>query len=158
MKPLMHPIPSAPSPTVNLSDEQAVLAAAQALVQAFARHDTEAYFDAFAPEASFLFHSTPEALPDRASYQRLWAQWEREAGFRVRGCTSSEQAVQTLGDVAVFRHRVHTTLGTNEGDVQLDERETIVFQRQANGRWLAVHEHLSPLPTTGETKQPEDQA
>jgi ketosteroid isomerase-like protein len=147
---------SASSPTVNLTvhpnDEQAVMAAAQALVQAFARHDTDAYFDAFAPDASFLFHSTAEALPDRASYQRLWAQWERESGFRVLACESTEPVVQGLGDVAVFRHRVRTTLGTNEGVLILNERETIVFQRQAGGRWLAVHEHLSPLPTAEETQ------
>jgi ketosteroid isomerase-like protein len=28
----------------------------------------------------------------------------------------------------------------------LHERETIVFHRQDDGRWLAVHEHLSAAP------------
>jgi ketosteroid isomerase-like protein len=28
----------------------------------------------------------------------------------------------------------------------LPERETIVFRRAGGGRWLAVHEHLSPQP------------
>jgi ketosteroid isomerase-like protein len=130
------------------TDTAAVLAAAQALVAAFARHDTRAYFDAFAPEASFIFHSTPTVLPQRAAYEQLWAEWEQTLGFRVRACASTQQQVQCLGEVAVFHHQVRTTLHfAADGDVTFDERETIVFARQADGRWLAVHEHLSPLPT-----------
>ena len=30
------------------------------------------------------------------------------------------------------------------------ERETIVFARQQDGGWLAVHEHLSPAPEDGD--------
>ena len=29
------------------------------------------------------------------------------------------------------------------GEETLHERETIVFAREEDGRWLAVHEHLS---------------
>lgn len=128
------------------TDTQAVLAAARTLVEAFSRHDTAAYFAAFAPEATFIFHSTPTMLNDRSAYERLWAEWERELDFRVRGCTSTDASVQLLGEVAVFRHQVHTTLGTRDGELVLIERETIVFQRTPQGEWLAVHEHLSPLP------------
>ncbi|XQM27237.1 hypothetical protein ACNSZF_13125 [Burkholderia gladioli] len=41
--------------------EQQVLAAADVLIDAFARHDREAYFAAFAPEASFVFHHVQHA-------------------------------------------------------------------------------------------------
>src|SRR5829696_796084 len=32
----------------------------------------------------------------------------------------------------------------------VEERETIVFARQPDGTWLAVHEHLSPMPPAKE--------
>lgn len=132
------------------TSRQAVLAAAQRLVEAFGRHDTRAYFDAFAPEASFIFHSHNAALPTRAAYEALWSEWERDLGFRVLGCHSLEPAVQLQGTMAVFRHRVRTTVSTLEGEVSMDERETIVFQQGPDGRWLAVHEHLSPMPASKE--------
>jgi ketosteroid isomerase-like protein len=129
------------------SIEQAVHEAARRLVEAFGRHDTAAYFDAFAPEASFIFHTHHEVLRDLQAYRTLWATWERDMGLRVRSCVSTVPTVQILGpDLALFHHRVHTVLGTHDGDVTVDERETILFQRRPDGRWLAVHEHLSPAP------------
>lgn len=125
--------------------EREVRAAAEALVAAFGSHDTAAYFAAFAPEASFVFHSTPDVLADRAAYEDLWAQWESE-GFRVLGCTSRDLRVQPLGaDAAIVTHRVATRVVLDGVEEQLDERESIVFARVDDGRWLAVHEHLSPL-------------
>ncbi len=124
-----------------------VLAAAAALVEAYGAHDTEAYFDSFAPDATFLFHTSVEPLRSRAEYERLWSSWEREAGFHVVSCSSSDQHVQLVGaDAGVFMHRVHTVVRSSEGEEALDERETIVFQKGEDGRWLAVHEHLSPTP------------
>jgi ketosteroid isomerase-like protein len=49
-----------------------------------------------------------------------------------------------LGDAAVIVHDVVTDVETRAGAETLRERETIVFARQGDGRWLAVHEHLSP--------------
>ena len=46
-------------------------------------------------------------------------------------------------DVVVFTHRVATHLRDADGEHDLAERETIVFRRVADGRWLGVHEHLS---------------
>ncbi len=122
-----------------------VLEAAASIVTAFGSHDTEAYFDGFAPEATFVFHNDPTTLGDRAAYEAVWAGWESE-GFHVDGCTSTEQAVTLLGDdVAVFTHRVRTQL---RGEPVQHERETIVLARRG-GRWLGVHEHLSPDPGHG---------
>ena len=67
-----------------------VLAAADRLVDAFSRHDTEVYFRAFAPEATFVFHNLDRRLENRAAYEAEWALWERRDGFRVRG--KSEEA------------------------------------------------------------------
>lgn len=123
-----------------------VLAAAAALVQAFGAHDTAAYFECFAPDATFLFHTHPEPLRSRAAYEELWATWEREDAFRVLSCRSEDQHVQVLGDVAVLTHRVRTVVEAAGAQESLDERETIVFRKDGQGRWTAVHEHLSPAP------------
>jgi uncharacterized protein (TIGR02246 family) len=129
--------------------EHEVLEVAADLVAAFGRGDLPAYFSSFADDATFVFHTTAPVLDSVDAYRREWAEWERENGFRVLSCTSSEQRVQDLGGVVVFSHRVATRIATNAGEEDTRERETIVFQRQDDGRWLAVHEHLSVDPTGG---------
>ncbi|MFF4835015.1 YybH family protein [Streptomyces sp. NPDC001315] len=124
-----------------MNDE--VLKAADALVSAFGEGRLDDYFAAFAPDATFVFHTTPERLTSTADYRALWDRWVAEDDFRVLACTSTGQLVQSLGDTAVFSHQVETTVSTTAGQETLHERETIVFQRQDSGRWLAVHEHLS---------------
>ena len=124
-----------------------VLEAAAALVAAFGRHDVAAYFGAFTPEATFTFYTAPAPLRSRADYEALWATWEREDGFQVLSCESSDPFVQVVGgsgDVGIFTHRVSTVVRTSAGTETLLERETIVFAKGSDGRWLAVHEHLSP--------------
>ena len=123
--------------------EAAVREAADALVAAFGAHDTAGYFARFAPDADFVFHTTPERLPDRASYERLWARWEAEDGFHVHGCTSSDARIRLSGSTALFVHDVTTDLELGGSRETVRERETIVFELR-DGDWLAVHEHLSP--------------
>jgi ketosteroid isomerase-like protein len=124
--------------------EVEVLAAAAALVDAFGGHQVDAYFAAFRPDATFVFHTHPQPLGSRRDYERLWRTWEDD-GFRVLGCESTDQHVQVLGEVAVFTHRVDTHVRLGDEEEHLDERETIVFVREETG-WTAVHEHLSPVP------------
>lgn len=134
--------------TFDSPTEQSLLSAAQRLIEAFARHDDKAYFAAFAPKASFIFYTTGAVLNSRADYERLWQEWEQDLGFHVLSCESSNQTVQLLGEVGIFHHMVHTRLQTHDGQLELEERETIVFAYQTDNRWLAVHEHLSPAPVT----------
>jgi uncharacterized protein (TIGR02246 family) len=129
-----------------MSVVEEVLSAAADLVRAFGSGDVEGYFGCFAEDATFVFHSTPQVLESRAAYREEWASWERADGFRVLACTSSEQRVQDLGDVAVFTHRVRTRVHAAGEEAELHERETVVFRRRGDGRWLAAHEHLSPEP------------
>jgi uncharacterized protein (TIGR02246 family) len=129
-----------------MSAEAEVLAAAAQLVDAFGQHDTAAYFGCFAPDATFIFYTTPARLASRAEYEQLWAEWEREDKFRVRSCQSAGQSVQVVGDAAIFSHEVTTVVSTRAGEESVQERETIVFRRLADGSWEAVHEHLSPQP------------
>ncbi len=124
----------------------AVLAAVDALVAAFGSHDSKAYFDAFSPEATFIFYNLDRALANRDEYEAEWALWERRDGFKVTGCRSTERSIQILGEVAIFTHLVETELLLAGEPVINHERETIVFAKQADDRWLAVHEHLSALP------------
>jgi ketosteroid isomerase-like protein len=126
-----------------MSTTDEVLAAARELVQAFGRHDAEAYFGCFAPDATFTFYSTPARLASRDEYRRLWRQWEQQDEFRVLSCSSAQPTVQDLGDTGIFSHDVTTVIRTRGGEETLRERETIVFQRDG-ARWAAVHEHLSP--------------
>ncbi|MER5398501.1 nuclear transport factor 2 family protein [Streptomyces sp. NPDC002599] len=132
---------------MSTTTAQEVRAAADGLVAAFAEGRLDDYFGAFAPDATFVFHTTPQRLGSTAEYRALWQRWVEQDGFRVLGCTSSAQLVQPFGDTAVFSHDVETRVATNAGEETVHERETIVFARSADGAWLAVHEHLSPRTT-----------
>ena len=126
--------------------ESEVREAAAALVAAFGANDVARYFEAFAPEATFLFYTTPRVLGSRAEYEAEW-QASEAAGLQILECRSFEGQVQVLtADVAVFTHRVRTRLRDADGEHDVAERETIVFRRGADGRWLGVHEHLSAEP------------
>ena len=127
-------------------DHDAVMAAAAHVVTCFGGHRTEDYFACFAPDASFIFHPTPGVLRSRRAYEREWATWERDDGFQVVSCESSEGDVLMLGPTtAVFTHRVKTVVRSNAGEDTLRERESIVFGKVGD-RWLGMHEHLSPDP------------
>ncbi len=124
--------------------ERQVLQAADRLVAAFGGGRVDDYFACFHPEATFVFYTTDHRLESSAAWRELWGSLEREEGFRVLECHSSARRVQDLGESAVFTHDVETRVSTRAGEETLRERETIVFARQTDGGWLAVHEHLSP--------------
>lgn len=122
-----------------------VEAAASQIVDAFAATDGARYFATFAPDATFVFHTEPARLDDRAAYERLWDEWVA-SGWRVVSCESTNRHVQPLPGGAVFTHSVATTVETGDGRESYRERETIVFRTDATGDLIAVHEHLSPDP------------
>lgn len=125
---------------------QQVRSAAQHLIDVFGAHRRNEYFACFAPDATFIFYTTPSVLGSRAEFETEWDRWEREDGFRVLECGSRDQSIQMAGEVAIFTHRVATRVRSQGEELTSDERETIVFQRSDDGRWLAIHEHLSPTP------------
>ncbi len=128
--------------------EAAVLAAADAIVAAFAATDTEAYFEGFDESASFVFHPEPARLNSRAEYESLWADW-LVSGWRVVACESSDRLVQAFPGGAVFSHSVATSVETADGPEAYTERETIVFRADEGGALVAIHEHLSTVPDEG---------
>jgi hypothetical protein len=131
------------SPVDDQQVIDAVLAAADAIIDDFAHHRTGAYFAGFDEGATFVFHTADRRLESRAEYEALWAQWEREDGFRVHGCRSSSRRVQLFSDTAIFTHTVDSRIELGGEVADVAERETIVFVRKS-GHWVAVHEHLSP--------------
>jgi ketosteroid isomerase-like protein len=118
------------------------LAAVDAIITHFGNHERDAYFAGFAPEATFLFYTTPDRVESRAAYEKLWGEWEAEAGFHVHSCSSSNRRIQIFGTTAVFSHDVDTTLTMEGATESVAERESIILELR-DGHWLGIHEHLS---------------
>jgi ketosteroid isomerase-like protein len=133
-------------------DSQNVARAVASLVAAFGRHDKAAYFSHFAPDATFVFYNVDHVLGSRDDYERLWSEWEQADGFRIRSCSSANGRTRVFGDIAVVTHDVFTTTESRSGTTNLAERETIVLRRDGT-RWLAVHEHLSPVVLSDNASQ-----
>ena len=145
MSPMSTEQPSGAADSTADAQEQAALAAVDAIIADFGANRVADYFSGFAPEATFLFHAEPARLESRAEYEALWARWVAESGFAVLSCDSSERRIQLFGDTAIFSHTVDTTLSVRGEQVTAHERETIVM-RLVDDRWVCIHEHLS-LPS-----------
>ncbi|MBC9926562.1 MULTISPECIES: nuclear transport factor 2 family protein [unclassified Leucobacter] len=129
---------------MHTPSEAQVLAAADAIVAAFAATDTDAYFAGFAPDATFIFHPEAARLASRAEYEALWAGWVA-SGWSVTSCTSNDRLVQAFPGGAVFSHTVATAVNTPAGDDSYVERESIIFRTEGDSL-IAIHEHLSTTP------------
>jgi SnoaL-like domain len=131
---------------VTMSAIEEVRQAAATLVTNFGAGRVPQYFGCFSADADFIFYTHNEHLTSRVAYEELWKSWEAEINFKVLSCTSSDQHIRLLSPTAaVFTHNVSTTVSTTDGTDVVLERETIVFEL-INGSWIAVHEHLSPMP------------
>ncbi len=128
-----------------ISAEAEVEAAAVALLDAFAANDRPRYFASFVPEASFVFPIVDHVMRSRAEYEAEWQRWIATDDFTVTECLSTDRIIQVHGDFGIFIHRTVTRSTGRSGGATLHERETILFKK-INGQWLAVHEHVSPLP------------
>lgn len=127
---------------MNDERERAVLAAIDKIIDDFGRHRREAYFSGFAEDATFVFHTSERRLESRADYEEVWAGWERDNGFAVLDCASTNRRIQMLDDVAIFSHDVETRIRIDGAEDLQHERESIIM-REVDGQWLCVHEHLS---------------
>ena len=114
------------------------------LMSAFASADTDEYFECFHENASFVFPGEA-VLDSRAAYRSTWSRWERE-GVRFTDVVAHDVRIHVVGAAAVVTHLIETTVEA-DGETSVDrERESIVFCK-VDGRWLAIHEHLSPEET-----------
>jgi ketosteroid isomerase-like protein len=120
--------------------------AVAAIVAAFGEGRLDDYFASFRPDTSFIFYTAPHRLDTVQEYRDLWQRWVEEDGFRVVSCQTHDTDIREHGDIAIVTHSVTTVVSTNDGEDTVRERETVVLERQPDGRWLGVHEHLSPMP------------
>ncbi len=66
-----------------------VTSAAERIVAAYSVMDEDAYFASFDPQATFIFHGTPERLTSREDYEGQWRVWVSD-GWKVISCHSSD--------------------------------------------------------------------
>lgn len=133
---------------MHTPSQDAVLAAADAIIDAFAATDTEAYFAGFDASATFIFHPEAARLNSRSEYEALWGGWI-ESGWRVTACESTDRLVQMFPGGAVFSHTVATSIDSADGPDSYVERESIIFRADPDGSLVAIHEHLSTVPIEG---------
>lgn len=124
--------------------EDQVEEAVERVVAAFGGGRLEEYFGSFHPDCTFVFHTEDRRLESVDDYRRVWRRWVEKESLEVLECWTTETRIQVWDDVAVVTHTVFTKVRTRDGVEDLRERETIVLARQPDGRWLGVHEHLSP--------------
>ena len=128
-----------------MDDEAAVREVYERLVAAFGDGRLDDYFACFADDATFVFHGE-RWLGSLEEYRAEWDRWVLEDDLAVLACETEVLKIQMLGNSAVLAHSVETRQRTEGREGTVHERETIVFAKQPDGRWLAVHEHLSPQP------------
>ncbi len=119
-----------------------IRAAVGRLMEAFSTGDEDGYFACFHPDATFFFHGQ-DLIGSREEYRTAVRSWKADHGFRVISAESRDADVRLFGDTGVLTHRVTTMQMWDGEESTLYERESVVFQRQGDGTWLAIHEHLS---------------
>jgi ketosteroid isomerase-like protein len=124
--------------------ESEVLAAYDQLVKAF--REGRDKFGSFADEATIV--DGGRWFGSLAEYRSAWDAWtERVGDLAVPVSVETRvMSLQMLRDTAVLTHSIEGRERTDAGEETEREIETIVFDRQPDGRWLIVHQHLSPQP------------
>jgi uncharacterized protein (TIGR02246 family) len=125
--------------------ESQVREAYEQLVAAFREGRMDDKFACFAYEATVIDGARWFGSLDE--YRAAWDRWAAEHdGSAVLSVDTRIMNLQMLGDAAVLVHSIQTRERTDAGEETIHERETIVFAKQPDDRWLVVHQHLSPVP------------
>src|SRR5207247_5705912 len=113
---------------------------------AFREGRWEDKFACFADEATVVdganwFSSLEE-------YRAAWNEWAASQGTLPVPLSVETRVMklQMLGDSAVLTHSIESRERADAGEQTVHEVETIVFGKRTDGRWLIVHQHLSPQP------------
>lgn len=124
--------------------ESEIRQAYERLVAAFREGRWDDKFASFAEEATVVdggawFGSLSE-------YRAAWNRWaEQQDVLPVPLSVDTRiMKLQMLGQAAVLTHSIDSRERTDAGEETAHEVETIVFGWQPDGRWLIVHQHLSP--------------
>jgi len=123
--------------------ENEVLEAYERLVSAF--REGRDKFGSFADEATIV--DGGRWFGSLAEYRAAWDAWTESMGHLPvpASVETRVMSMQMFGDTAVLVHSIESRR-TDVGEETEREIETIVFGRQSDGRWLIVHQHLSPQP------------
>jgi ketosteroid isomerase-like protein len=80
-------------------------------------------------------------------YRTAWKRWEAEQDTLSvpLSVETRIRKLQMLGQATVLTH-IESRQPTDAGEETVHEIETIVFGKQPDGRWLIVHQHISPQP------------
>jgi ketosteroid isomerase-like protein len=124
--------------------EKEVLVAYERLVSAFRQGRDK--FGSFADEATIV--DGGQWFGSLAEYRGAWDAWTEKMGHLPvpASVETRVMSLQMLGDTAVLVHSIESQERTDAGEETEREIETIVFGRQPGGRWLIMHQHLSPQP------------
>jgi ketosteroid isomerase-like protein len=124
--------------------EKEVLEAYERLVSAF--REGRDKFGSFADEATIV--DGGQWFGSLAEYRGAWDAWAEKMGHLPvpASVETRVMSLQMLGDTAVLVHSIESQERTDAREETEREIETIVFGRQPGGRWLIVHQHLSPQP------------
>ena len=124
--------------------EKEVLEAYERLVSAF--REGRDKFGSFADEATIV--DGGRWFGSLAEYRGAWDAWTEKMGHLPvpASVETRVMSLQMLGDTAVLVHSIESQERTDAREETEREIETIVFGRQPGGRWLIVHQHLSPQP------------
>jgi ketosteroid isomerase-like protein len=124
--------------------ESEVLEAYERLVASFREGRWQDKFASFAEEATVVdggrwFGSLDE-------YRSAWNEWaaQHDVVPVPLSVDTRVMKLQMLGQAAVLTHFIESRERTDAAEESVQEVETIVFGKQPDGRWLIVHQHLSP--------------
>lgn len=125
--------------------ESEVLEAYERLVASFREGRWDDKFACFAEEATVVdggrwFRSLDE-------YRDAWNRWAAEKDVLPVPLSVDTRImkIQIYGQAAVLTHSIDSRERSEAGEETAHEVETIVFGKQPDGRWLIVHQHLSPI-------------
>jgi ketosteroid isomerase-like protein len=126
--------------------ESQVLEAYERLVSAFREGRWDDKFACFVPEATVV--DGAQWFGSLDEYRSAWERWAAEQDVLPVPLSVDTRIMklQMLDQAAVLTHSIDSRERTDAGEETVHEVETIVFGRQPDGRWLIVHQHLSPQP------------
>jgi ketosteroid isomerase-like protein len=126
--------------------ESDVLEVYERLVNAFREGRWEDKFACFADEATVVDSSN--WFSSLEEYRAAWNEWAASQDTLPVPLSVDTRVMklQMLDGAAVLTHSIESRERTDTGEETVHEVETIVFGKQSDGRWLIVHQHLSPQP------------
>ena len=118
---------------------------AEAAEASFTSGDVKAIMANYADGATMIDAASPTPSADR-KVQSAWAQ--SFASMKPADYQVSDRQIQIVGPDAFVSSGVESfTVAAGQARPRVSARFTDVFQRQKDGKWRIIHEHVSMPPT-----------